>query len=359
MAERAQKGETPARRELLLLPIPVRDPVRTPQVVIRSPQMARLYFAADEENVMAALYGRLRRNEPLSPFMPFVIGGGLLLRSALEKKIGPQVFDWAREASRWFDESYLGSAISERMGRFPPFFATPPGRYQRRAFSAYGIDVQAEYHPETNLILFYPHFLPSSARGKSYEANVRNMISHEILHYASFLGGGGPDFRWKEQSGRRGGWRCSWMHEGLTELHAQQRTRKAGYSPNIVAYPHETAVAFLLQQMVIMGIAADPAIGKETMKANARHHMRGEHKEASDAVERRGMEVVRQAYLTGDFTAVRRIVNAVAKNPDAFETLLLHKDGASALAYLEARLDAAGVDYHEWYRRDPVMRLID
>ncbi|MEW6723266.1 MAG: hypothetical protein AB1324_08435, partial [Candidatus Micrarchaeota archaeon] len=76
--------------------------------------------------------------------------------------------------------------------------------------------------------------------------------------------------------------------------------------------------------------------------------------EASRIVERRGMEVFRQAYLGGDFSGVRSIVNR-ALGADAFETLMAHGNGASALAYLEGRLESAGIDFRRWYR-DPIMQ---
>ena len=353
MAQQARKEAPRSAPELLS--VPTRLEIR-PEVFITSQRMARLYLASDESNVLLSVYQRMRRN----PFSPFAMGYDLALRGIRQSNVSPQVFGWAREMNDWFGQDVLGPDVAGRFSNYPPFFASPSARYQRLAFSAHGIDIQAEYHPHTNLILLFSHYLPNAAmKGPAYEANARNLLAHEIFHYASFLGGGGTAFRWRERSGRRDGRICSWLHEGLTELHAQQLTRSRGFSPTVVAYPHETSVSFLLQQLVILGVAADPSLmGRQAMRDSGRAALRGDMHEAARITERRGMEVLRQAYLSGDFTSVRNIVNR-ALGAGAFETLIAQRDGASALAYLEGRLERSGIDYERWYRNDPVMRLIE
>ena len=104
-------------------------------------------------------------------------------------------------------------------------------------------------------------------------------------------------------------------------MHAQQLTREHGYEPTYVAYPTETTVGIYLQRIVIMGVNGNEALGKE---------------------------ILRQAYLTGDFNEVRRITNRVLRDPSAFDTLMSKSNGTEALNYLTGRLDAACIEYSRW-----------
>ena len=100
-------------------------------------------------------------------------------------------------------------------------------------------------------------------------------------------------------------------HEtGLTEMHAQQLTRSHGYTPSDISYRGETAVAYSLQRIV-------------------------------------GAARLRRAYLTGDFTEVRRIVDR-RLGAGTFGRLARMPNGYAALSFLRGRMDAAGVDHRAW-----------
>jgi hypothetical protein len=206
-------------------------------------------------------------------------------------------------ASRWLTSAYLGATIGARFRRHPPVITTETEGFFELQGEAYSHDAMGGIHFRgTSHIAISPTI--------TSEADRRRIIVHEQLHYASWLGGGHV-IRWGSGGGRRTvlGY-SAWLHEGLTELHAQQLTRRRGYAPTYIAYRAETALAYSLQRIV-------------------------------------GTERLRRAYLTGDFSEVRRIVDR-RLGAGTFRTLAGMPNGYSALAFLRRRMDAAGVDHSAW-----------
>jgi hypothetical protein len=156
------------------------------------------------------------------------------------------------------------------------------------------------YHPGTNHISIDADAmadLPAAAR--------RQIIAHEMLHYASHLGGGGT-IRWRDERGAAVIPRdMEFLHEGATELFSQQLSRGHGSDPERVGYAAETTVAFYLQQIA-------------------------------------GPNVLGAAYLSGDFTAVRRAVDA-RLGAGTFDRMAATGNGSGALAYLRERIQARGM----------------
>ena len=147
------------------------------------------------------------------------------------------------------------------------------------------------------------------------EADARHVVLHELLHYASWLGGG-KDIRWRDDDGRP----CfqgnipSWsMNEGLTELISQEEVRARGFEPTRIGYPAETITCYYMEQLLGDG----------------------------------GSDLLRTAYLSGDFTEVRRLVDA-ALGTGAFDTLISKHDAAQALEFLGGRLDEREMDRTGW-----------
>ncbi|MEW6723154.1 MAG: hypothetical protein AB1324_07860 [Candidatus Micrarchaeota archaeon] len=221
-----------------------------------------------------------------------------------------------RETARilgWFDPDYLGESIAGRAARHPPvvtaetnaFFDSDDALSSRRgpmdAYQGSG----GRYRSGTNHITIREGGHRSPA-----------LMSHELLHYLSYIGGG-HEMRWRGDGGTpvMPGY-ISWLHEGLTELHAQQLVREHGERPRGVGYPYETATSFYLQKLV-------------------------------------GRDVLRQAYLSGDFTDVRRILDG-RLGAGTFERLASARNGLDALTIITGRMGSAGIDFTRW-ERDPVI----
>ncbi|MBU0591000.1 hypothetical protein KKF81_06575 [Candidatus Micrarchaeota archaeon] len=159
------------------------------------------------------------------------------------------------------------------------------------------------------IILYYDESMNSSA--------IHHMDAHETFHYISYANGG-FDVRYQTEDGNvihQG--EMLWSQEGHTEYFSMQASRNAGDMPDTVAYPHETRFAGYLCHLV-------------------------------------GQETVLQAYITGDFSEVRRSVNG-RLGEGIFERLYQSENGAEALVALETALDSAGIDYNAWLREDPVL----
>ncbi|MFH1685231.1 MAG: hypothetical protein ABH983_02895 [Candidatus Micrarchaeota archaeon] len=220
----------------------------------------------------------------------------------------------SREISEtWITESYLGSSLGGRFERTPPILTTEPPEFFDLTDDAFSYrDSRGLYFRGTS------HVVISSEEHD--ESDRRVLIAHEQLHYAAWLGGG-RSIRWSREEGRETvlGY-VSWLHEGLTELHAQQLTREHGHVPTRIGYLLETAVSSYLQRLV-------------------------------------GPRRLREAYLSGDFSEVRRMVNG-RLGGETFDRLARMENGYEALVFLRSRLDAAGIDYNAWH--DPLsdVRLV-
>ncbi len=233
-------------------------------------------------------------------------------RELAVRPVDPEVAEANAQLSReisgsWLTPSYLGTSIGERFARTPPVLTTEPQEFFNLIDEALSYsDSRGFYFLNTSHVVI--------REDESSEADRRVVITHEQLHYAAWLGGG-RTIRWRRDEGRETvlGY-VSWLHEGLTELHAQQLTRAHGYAPSRVAYGLETAASYYLQRLV-------------------------------------GQRRLRQAYLSGDFSEVRRIVNA-RLGGGTFDRLARMDGGYEALIYLRSRLEAAGIDYNAW--QDPL-----
>jgi len=251
-----------------------------------------------------------------------------LIRDAISDEIIDTNSEISREvSSEWLSEEYLGSVIHARFARTPPvttgeaqefFDEVGLAREARRDpdVLGYGHGSSGTYYNGTNhitVIANEPERGEMSDPGQA-DRYVRN--AHEQLHYASWLGGG-HDIRWRDEEGRPAS--CGyiqWLHEGLTELHAQQLARSHGHEPTYVSYPYETAAGFYMQQIV-------------------------------------GEGTLRTAYLTGDFTEVRSRLDA-RLGAGAFDQLAGMQRGAEALTFITGRMARAGMDITQW-EADPVL----
>ena len=254
-------------------------------------------------------------------------------RAAALEKLAPM----ARENTRisedirtaWMTEEFLGSDIYRRFGNSPPFLTTEPDSFFNRREQAFSeTDSWGYCFWDTNHILI---------SGKVTDETQRyHVITHEQLHYASWLGGG-TEFRYRGAGGEPvivGS--VGWLHEGLTELHAQHLMRANGRTPLMSAYEPETAFCRSLELFV-----SDEAGSAE-----------------------RGSAIMRRAYLSGDLSEVRALVDS-RLGSGTFDVIMGRADapgggrirnGTEALAFFLTKMDSAGVNYSAW-RDDPIIRL--
>jgi hypothetical protein len=205
------------------------------------------------------------------------------------------------DVAGWMGRSVLGDTLAGRFARTPPVVTEDPHRLFRFEGSlSGGMSAAGMYHPGTNHISIDADAmadLPPEAR--------RQTIAHEMLHYAAYLGGGAT-IRWRDGSGAAVVPKdMEFLHEGATELMSQQLSRTHGSDPGRVAYGAETTVAFYLQQIA-------------------------------------GANVLGAAYLGGDFTAVRRAVDAKL-GAGAFDGMAATGSGSGALAFMRERMQARGL----------------
>ncbi|HSB47111.1 MAG TPA: hypothetical protein VLD37_03790 [Candidatus Bilamarchaeum sp.] len=220
------------------------------------------------------------------------------------------------EAVGLLGESFLGPVISGRLRQTPPVFTTAPRSFFDALEQAEGAGANAYYSPGTNHIII--------ADDLAVEADRRRTILHETLHYAAHLGGGDPsNMRWRGAAGAPvfNGARPSavWLHEGLAELYAQQLTRNAGHDTTYSSYPQQLRVAFMLQKLV-----------------------------EDDSV-------LRRAFLTGNFTEVRRIVDGKL-GAGSFDAVMAADTPSGALMELTSRMTSAGIDFSPWLS-DPLLKI--
>ncbi len=265
-----------------------------PQLILASVEDARAHSsgAADEHAAIIAERGP---------------APAASLRALAVRPVDPELAEANAQLSReisgtWLTESYLGSRLGERFASTPPILTTEPQEF----FDL--VNEALSYHDTRGLyFLGTSHVVISS---EELEADRRVVIVHEQLHYAAWLGGG-RTIRWERGEGRETvlGY-VSWLHEGLTELHAQQLTREHGHTPTRISYPMETAAGSYLQRLV-------------------------------------GARRLREAYLSGDFSEVRRMVNG-RLGGETFDRLARMENGYEALVFLRSRLESAGIDYNSW-----------
>ncbi len=221
-------------------------------------------------------------------------------------------------ANNYLTSEFLGPLIYSRFHSSPPRVTIhDDASYDRldradgNTFPTYGNGSTARYHPDTNHITMRESILDQD------EANQIETMVHEQLHYAAWLGGGLDNIRWVDEHGEpvvRD--QVDWLHEGLTELQSNQITRSHGHEPTSTAYPYETAVAFYMQRIV-------------------------------------GEGTLREAYLTGNFTEVRRRFDA-RLGAGSFDRLASMSRGWQALSFIMPLMAENNIDFTRW-ERDPVL----
>ena len=202
-------------------------------------------------------------------------------------------------SNNWLSLAYLGPELHLKFSAAPPRLFLEPPTYFTRFEKEHGFVPSGVKLSGTDEI-----HISSTIEDQS---ELWVLITHELLHHASELGGG-RDISWEDSAG------CSktvkydekkWLHEGMTELHAQQLVRKNGYAPTFVAYKFETATSFYIQRLVV-----DAARSLEL-----------------------GMTILRGAYLTGNFTQIRMLVDRALKK-GTFDELMKQSNGAQAFEFL-------------------------
>ncbi|MEW6036254.1 MAG: hypothetical protein AB1529_06585 [Candidatus Micrarchaeota archaeon] len=264
-----------------------------PQRFLRNFSEARAHSQEEERGVLDALR-RIR---------PHIYGPGVALSKppyAEGREAPPGSAErLSAGVAGWFGADVLGTALSARFARSPPVVTSESFRFF--SFLAYlegtPMYAGAMYHTGTNhLSINVDTFMDEDMT----EGDKRNVLAHEMFHYASWLGGG-SNIRYRDAQGGPVFTEAMWLNEGMTELHAQQLVRSHGQRTSRVAYANETTVAFYLQQLA-------------------------------------GTDIVRAAYLSGDFTEVRRRVDEVLGG-GTFEALLATGGGAGALLFLRERAE--------------------
>jgi hypothetical protein len=221
------------------------------------------------------------------------------------------VLDMHRRVQGWLSESFLAATNGSRFRNWPPVVMVVPSdqlpEFRENSY-LFGSHAGGCYDSGSNRINM-------SDRARS-EADLAAILVHEQLHYASWLGGG-DGMRWRDSGGQpHFAERAGWLHEGLTEFHAQQITREHGLTPSHVGYPYETAVGFYLQKLV-------------------------------------GADVLRQAYLTGDFTEAGRILDQ-RLGQGSLEGLMSCRNGSEALFFIMGQMGSANIDFTRW-EREPII----
>ncbi len=214
-------------------------------------------------------------------------------------------------AQSWFTRDVLGDVVYGRFNRTPPVATAEDESYFSALVMAYGGVNPGIYYGDTN------HVIMGAYQLEWDEARIMHLLVHEELHYAAFLGGG-RDVRWRDENGapvmrRRGYWN---VNEGMTELLAQQLCMEHGMAQSTVGYPYETAVSFVMEQVV-------------------------------------GQEPMRRAFFSGDFTEVRQLLDA-RLGAGTFDALMSTQVNAEAFSLIMQKAGAAGMDTASW-ESNPIM----
>ncbi|MEW6036597.1 MAG: hypothetical protein AB1529_08355 [Candidatus Micrarchaeota archaeon] len=314
----------PAETQRQAVPVRIQQPGRErPARIIRNEQEARLHMAEQSRHFLN-LIEEARRQSTLADVVVSVRrAGGTAYRVLLPQlrrlemlyeetaRVPPgRAREIALEETAFLTGGYLGDALYARFTETPPYVSFVPREVLEVMTDAYGCLWRGQYIPDTNHLLMHPYVRS--------EGEMRLTIVHELLHYASWLGGGATEYRWAGNDGRPVQRNIPWLDEGLTELHAQQMLRGRGFGLDVVSYAPETIVGIYLQQIV-------------------------------------GADILRRAYLSGDFQEAGRIVDS-RLGAGSFERLAGYGRGAEALSFLEQRLDSARIDRSSW-ESDPVVVL--
>jgi hypothetical protein len=205
-------------------------------------------------------------------------------------------------SGRWLDKSYLGSELGRRFAQTPPVVTLENSEFFSTLSPTLAVGI---YLSESNHITIDGRY-----DDQTKNEDMHRIVTHEQLHYAAWLGGG-QNIRWHDEVGDPVivGY-ISWLHEGATELFAQELTREHGLTPNGVAYPYETTSALMMENLV-------------------------------------GKDILKKAYLSGDFSDVRKIMDQKL-GVMSFIHMANLENGAEAVAFLRAKLEIAKIDYSRW-----------
>lgn len=197
--------------------------------------------------------------------------------------------------------------------------------------------MQGGYYPRTNLITIdlYLYNSEGEITGSLSQEQVEKTILHEFLHYFSFFGGA-QHTRWRYGSGYVNMGVRTHFDEGATEWFTHTRGRPD--PSTIISYENEVSVMFYLQ-----------------------HLLHGTREGET------GEDVLWRAYISGDYTEVRRQLNNerfanIPTQEGAFERIMTCENGAEALAALFEMMEAAGIEpevYQSWARESPIMQRIN
>jgi hypothetical protein len=217
----------------------------------------------------------------------------------------------ADEVRGWLTPGFLGDAKAcERMNRSPSVFTV-----ENRDFFV-SMDWRREGAPAIAFYISGTNHIAISEGLASDRAMRMESAAHEQLHYAAYLGGG-QGVRWMDENQKpvvKDFDDVRWIHEGMTELIAQQLVRSKGYTPKSMAYPSEVLVASYIANTL------DEAAGAG-----------------------KGGPLLRTAYTTGDFTRVRSLLDS-RLGKGTFERLIGMRRGADALSFMEGEIPKAKRD---------------
>jgi hypothetical protein len=290
-----------------------------PKTIIDDPDKANKSVLSEYQDMISNI-----SSSPASPIVPDLMRsffGKLPLKISPNSDQTSNINSEGHDTAGWLNKDFLGSTIHDRFSKTPPFFTTVPPSYFRAVKKSEGLSDEPNgvHIPGSN------HVLISS--GYTNEADRRRLLVHEQLHYASYLGGGHPtNIRWRDEKGQPITGSKPYaesLHEGIGELMAQKLTRDKGFTTTDASYPKELRVAFLVDKIV-----------------------------DDDAV-------MRKAFLTGNFTEVRKKVDL--KLPDAngkstFDQLMQEDNPDSVMQMLKPKMDDAGMDYVKWME-DPLFKI--
>ncbi len=187
----------------------------------------------------------------------------------------------------WLTDEYLGRIVGRRFHSMPPILVALASR------------CNAVHLGGTNIIGVPEPIIEED------KARIPAIIAHEQLHYAAELGGGGPyDSTWRIKASffePRG-----WLHEGFTEMMANQLALSRNLDVPACNYAIELSVASIIQKIS-------------------------------------GGEKSRKAYLSGDFTGVGESVDGKL-GAGTLRKMISSESPKEAFEFLIERCWIAGID---------------
>lgn len=226
----------------------------------------------------------------------------------------PRFIVW-EVTTNWLTPDYLGRDVWEKFNRKPVEVGTiSKGSLGSNSVQHFAGAIPAGLYITASIPILAPILDPlvhkiylSKEEHDRNPDNGRSVITHELLHRASYIGGGLSNMRWQDNGVDIRIGRVPWLHEGLTEFHAQQLVRQHTtgfhYFPS---YEVAVTVSFYLQSLV-------------------------------------GENTLRKAYISGDFSVVRDMVNKKL-GAGTFETIIESDNANNAFWYLRNKLKDAGID---------------